>query len=154
MMTEGKSQPWETLNIMCTPATVTVCPKQGFSSTWRQNSSVCVPASSTRATNRATIIKMSTVVITTAQCTPYASSNDTLKIECTQMRSTILAMGAVTGILVVLLVVMTAGYMFICWRMKKKGGIRITTKQMTRYGYGMVRDQNQCCHDTFKLGPN
>jgi hypothetical protein len=42
-------------------------------------------------------------------------------------------MGAVIGILMVLLVVMTAGYIYICWNnMKKRGGLRIISKQIAR----------------------
>ena len=54
------------------------------------------------------------------------------EMECSDMVS-IQAMGAMIGILVVLLVVMTSGYIYICWNnMKKGGGLRIISKQMTR----------------------
>ena len=54
------------------------------------------------------------------------------EVECSDMVS-IQAMGAMIGILVVLLVAMTSGYIYICWNnMKKRGGLRIISKQMAR----------------------
>ena len=61
---------------------------------------------------------------------PHTSMHS--EVECSDMVS-IQAMGAMIGILVVLLVVMTSGYIYICWNnMKKGGGLRIISKQMTR----------------------
>ena len=67
-------------------------------------------------------------------CTPPTVTNNVKdrKMECSDMVS-IRTMGAVIGIFVVLLVVMTSGYIYICWNnMKKRGGLRIISKQMTR----------------------
>ncbi len=53
-------------------------------------------------------------------------------VLCSDIAS-IQAMEAVIAIFVVLLVAMTSGYIYICWNnVKKRGGIRIISKQMTR----------------------
>ena len=109
----------------CTPATVTVCPKQTIS-----------PDRSTNNPHKgATCYSSPQIMATTAATVQYSlstNSDNDRKMECSDTVS-IQAMGAVTGILVVLLVVMTSGYIYICWNnMKKRGGLRIISKQMTR----------------------
>jgi hypothetical protein len=53
-------------------------------------------------------------------------------VLCSDMAS-IQAMGAVIGIFVALLMVMTSGYIYICWNnVKKRGGLRIISKQIAR----------------------
>ena len=96
----------------CTLATITVCPTQ---------------TPSLRETNN-----NPQLVTTTVPCSQHTNNDNDRKMECAYITS-IQAMGAVTGLLIVLLVVMTSGYIYICWtHMKKRGGLRIISKQMTR----------------------
>ena len=85
-----------------TPATVTVCPTQ-------------TPDPSP----------------TTVLCSQNTDSDSDRKLKCSD-RVSVQAMGVVVGLLVALLVVMSAGYIYICWNMKKRGELRIISKQMTR----------------------
>ena len=72
------------------------------------------------------------LVVTTVLCSQHTDSDiNERNMECTDMTS-IQAMGAVMVLLIVLLVVMTSGYMYICWNMKKSGRLRTISKQMTR----------------------
>ena len=96
----GRSTPEHTL---CTPATVTVCPTQ-------------TPIGATDPQLTATTVQ-------------HTNSDSDRKVECSD-RVSVQAMGAVIGLLVALLVVMSAGYIYICWSMKKRGELRIISKQM------------------------
>ena len=137
------TEPLEISHTMCTPATVTVCPTQtpslmkadppthsptGATDNNVNTSIKTIPTSCSIWNKATTITKTSTMVITTVLCT---NNNDERKKECIDMTS-IQAMGAVTGLLIVILAIMTTGYLYICWNMKKRGGIRSSLKQMAR----------------------
>ena len=92
----------ESSEILCTPAIVSVC--QTSSSIWTADPSVSI----------------------------HPSSSGGMKMECTDTTSTTSAMGVVTGVLAVLLVVMLAGNVFIYWNIKKRGERRISLKWRTR----------------------
>ena len=78
-----------------------------------------VPKSCSLWTQETAIAKTSTMVITTVLCPQYTECNNERKAECAN--SSVLAMGVMTGLVIVLLMVMAAGYIFIFWRMKRNG---------------------------------
>jgi hypothetical protein len=112
--TRDKTKPPEETHTPCTPFIVTVCPIQTPSPT-------TLPKEMTDYSNPH-------MVATTVPCNCSQPTTNS-EVKCSDSQ----AMGAVIGILMVLLVVMTTGYIYICWNnMKKRGGLRIISKQIAR----------------------
>ena len=114
--TENKDKGSTPEHALCTPATVTVCPTQTTSLTKAASSTTDLEATDPQ------------LAATTVQ---HTDSDSDRKVECPD-RVSVQAMGAVIGLLVALLVVMSVGYIYICWSIKKRGELRIISKQMAR----------------------
>ena len=64
--------------------------------------------------------------------TPDTTTTERIEASppATECVTTIIGLGAVVGLLVVLLVVVTTGWVWTCWVMMKRGGIIISSKQV------------------------
>ena len=66
-----------------------------------------------------------TSIVTTASIDE--SSEKTISTGCSS--SPLIALGALLGIFMVLLVLVTAGWVWTCWTMKKRGGMKLTSRE-------------------------
>lgn len=89
-----------------------------------------MPKSCLLWTKETAIAKTSKLVIATFLCPQYTDCINERKAE--RADSSVLAMGVMTGLVIILLMVMATGYIFIFWKMKKRGGIWTISSNQTR----------------------